>query len=66
MGDSIVRIGYSKLAPKHRLQAWLELLALTVSDPSGGWRAVTIGRGGMLAVANSRPDLGRHSFDRLD
>jgi exodeoxyribonuclease V gamma subunit len=55
MGDSIVRIGYSKLAPKHRLQAWLELLALTVSDPSGGWRAVTIGRGGCSQLRTVDP-----------
>jgi exodeoxyribonuclease V gamma subunit len=45
MGNSIVRVGYSKLAPKHRLQAWLELLALTVSHPGRGWHAITIGRG---------------------
>jgi exodeoxyribonuclease V gamma subunit len=46
VGDRIVRVGYSKLAPKHRLRAWFELLALTASDPSRAWQAVTIGRGG--------------------
>ncbi len=46
IGNSVVRVSYSKLAAKHRLQAWLELLALTVSDPSRAWQAVTIGRGG--------------------
>jgi exodeoxyribonuclease V gamma subunit len=46
VGDRIVRVGYSKLAPKHRLQAWFELLALTATDPSRAWQAVTIGRGG--------------------
>jgi exodeoxyribonuclease V gamma subunit len=46
IGDSIVRVSYSKLAAKHRLQAWLELLALTVTDPGQCWRSVTIGRGG--------------------
>ena len=46
IGDSIVRVSYSKLAAKHRLQAWLELLALTVADPGQCWRSVTIGRGG--------------------
>jgi exodeoxyribonuclease V gamma subunit len=45
VGDSVVRVSYSKLAAKHRLQAWLELLALTVHDPSRPWQAVTIGRG---------------------
>jgi exodeoxyribonuclease V gamma subunit len=46
IGDSIVHVSYSKLGAKHRLQSWLELLALTVTDPSRNWRAVTIGRGG--------------------
>jgi exodeoxyribonuclease V gamma subunit len=46
IGDSIVHVSYSKLAAKHRLQAWLELLALTVTDPGRGWQAVIIGRGG--------------------
>jgi exodeoxyribonuclease V gamma subunit len=46
IGDSIVHVSYSKLVAKHRLQAWLELLALTVTDPGRDWRAVTIGRGG--------------------
>jgi exodeoxyribonuclease V gamma subunit len=45
VGDSVVRVSYSKLAAKHRLQAWIELLALTVHDPSRSWQAVTIGRG---------------------
>jgi exodeoxyribonuclease V gamma subunit len=46
IGDSVVHVSYSKLAAKHRLQAWLELLALTVHDPSRPWQAIAIGRGG--------------------
>ena len=46
VGDSVVHVSFSKLAPRHRLQAWLELLALTVHDPSRAWQVVTIGRGG--------------------
>jgi exodeoxyribonuclease V gamma subunit len=46
IGDCVVHVGYSRLTAKHRLQAWLELLALTVTDPSRPWQAVTIGRGG--------------------
>jgi exodeoxyribonuclease V gamma subunit len=46
VGDSVVHVSFSKLAPRHRLQAWLELLALTVQDPSRVWQVVTIGRGG--------------------
>ena len=50
IGDSVVHVSYSKLAAKHRLRAWLELLALTVSDPSRAWQAVTIGRGGCSQI----------------
>ncbi|HJV14276.1 MAG TPA: exodeoxyribonuclease V subunit gamma [Propionibacteriaceae bacterium] len=46
ISDCIVHVSYSKLAAKHRLQAWLELLALTVTEPDRAWQAVTIGRGG--------------------
>ena len=46
VGDSVVHVSFSKLAPRHRLQAWLELLALTVHDPSRAWQVVSIGRGG--------------------
>ena len=46
IGDFVVHVSYSKLAAKHRLQAWIELLALTVTDPSRPWQVVTIGRGG--------------------
>lgn len=41
-----VGVSYSRLGPKHRLAAWIELLALTVTEPDRDWRAVTIGRRG--------------------
>ena len=44
-GDDIVRVEYSRLGPRHRLRAWVELLALTVAQPERAWRAVTLGRG---------------------
>ncbi len=44
-GERLVSIGYSRLAAKHRLRAWVQLLALTVSHPDTPWRAVTLGRG---------------------
>ena len=44
-GHQLVTVNYSWLGPKHRLQAWLELLALTVSHEDHAWQAVTIGRG---------------------
>jgi exodeoxyribonuclease V gamma subunit len=43
-GDCIVRVVYSKLSPKHRLRAWVYLLALTAHAPDSAWRAATVGR----------------------
>ena len=44
--DDMVRVGFSRLSARHRLQSWLELLALTASAPARAWRAVTIGSRG--------------------
>jgi exodeoxyribonuclease V gamma subunit len=45
-GDDLVRVGFSRLSARHRLQSWLELLALTANTPARPWRAVTIGARG--------------------
>jgi exodeoxyribonuclease V gamma subunit len=45
-GDDLVRVGFSRVSARHRLQSWLELLALTAADPARPWRAVTIGSRG--------------------
>ncbi|WP_308259160.1 exodeoxyribonuclease V subunit gamma [Pseudonocardia sp. H11422] len=52
-GETIVRVEYSRLGPKHRLRAWVQLLALTASHPGTPWRAVTLGRGGFSPTASS-------------
>jgi exodeoxyribonuclease V gamma subunit len=44
-GSTVVAVSYSKLGARARLQAWLAFLALTASDPAGGWTAATVGRG---------------------
>ncbi|BDT99123.1 exodeoxyribonuclease V subunit gamma [Nocardia sputorum] len=43
-GDVLVRTTFSRLAPKHRIAAWVSLLALTVTEDRS-WRAVSTGRG---------------------
>ncbi len=48
--DTLLRVSFSRISARHRLQAWLELLALTVSHPDRPWQAVTIGRGGRSTV----------------
>lgn len=45
-GDDIVMVTYSRLAAKHRFQSWLRLLAMTATDPTRPWRAISIGRRG--------------------
>jgi exodeoxyribonuclease V gamma subunit len=52
-GDTVVRVEYSKLAAKHRLRAWAQLLVLAAHDPRTRWTAVTIGRGKGSGVARS-------------
>lgn len=43
-GEILVRTTYSRVAPKHRMAAWVALLALAVTEDRS-WRAVTLGRG---------------------
>ncbi len=62
-GGVVTRAVYSRLGPKHRLRAWVQLLALTVADPGRRWTAVTVGRGKQEAdVLQSR--LGLVETDR--
>jgi exodeoxyribonuclease V gamma subunit len=44
-GTTVLSLTYSRLAPRHRLLAWIDLLALVVSHPHVGWRSVAVGRG---------------------
>ena len=44
-GDSLVRTVFSRLGAKHRMRAWVELLALSAAFPDRRFDAVTIGRG---------------------
>jgi exodeoxyribonuclease V gamma subunit len=56
-GDTLRTTTFSRVAPKHRLTAWVRLLAITAADPATEWQAVTIGRGSddSVAVATIRP-----------
>ena len=43
-GNRVVRVSYSRLAAKHRLRAWVDLLALSTGHPDQNWTAHTVGR----------------------
>ncbi|AYF73889.1 exodeoxyribonuclease V subunit gamma [Nocardia yunnanensis] len=43
--DTLLRTTFSRLAPKHRMAAWIRLLALAATRSHQSWRAITIGRG---------------------
>jgi exodeoxyribonuclease V gamma subunit len=43
-GGRVVRAEYSKLAPKHRLRSWAQVLALAAAHPGTSWETGTIGR----------------------
>jgi exodeoxyribonuclease V gamma subunit len=44
-GEVLLSLTYSRLAARHRLLAWIDLVALTVAQPDRDWRAVVVGRG---------------------
>jgi exodeoxyribonuclease V gamma subunit len=46
-------VTYSRLAPKHRLTAWVRLLAITAARPQHPWQARSIGRDGNGSSATS-------------
>jgi len=43
-GNQLVSVGYSRLKPAHRLNAWVDLLALSVALPDQNWTAHTVGK----------------------
>ncbi len=42
-GHRIVRVHYSSLSPRHRLEAWVDLLALAAGLPDQSWRSDVYG-----------------------
>ncbi len=44
-GDTLLSVSYSRVAPRHRMGAWVRFLALAATDPERPFSAATIGRG---------------------
>lgn len=59
-GDRLVTFQYSKLNATHRLEAWIRLLAMTVTGPAP-WQAVTVAQpgfeGGMSTLGPVPPEF---------
>jgi exodeoxyribonuclease V gamma subunit len=67
IGEVLLAVIYSRLAPRHRLAAWVRLLALSAACPDRGYTAVTVGRGPGSSIAVARIGApGRDALARLD
>ncbi|GAB2777422.1 exodeoxyribonuclease V subunit gamma [Nocardioides salsibiostraticola] len=43
-GDRLLTLGYSRLKPRQRLLAWIDLLALSAAEPDRSWTSHAVGR----------------------
>lgn len=64
-GDNLIQVGYSRRSDKHRLQAWIELLALTASHPERQWKAVLLGFRSQSVLIPPSQDFARLLLDDL-
>lgn len=44
-GTTLASVTYSRLGPKHRVAAWVQLLALAAARPDEAWSSAAIGKG---------------------
>jgi exodeoxyribonuclease V gamma subunit len=53
--DDVLRtVTYSRVGPRHRIAAWVRLLAVQAAYPSRAFESVVVGRGGREDVATAR------------
>jgi exodeoxyribonuclease V gamma subunit len=71
-GDVLRTVSYSRVNPRHRLAAWVRVLALTAAYPERAFEAVTVGRARRGADEDARtttvrvPPLGPDADTRLE
>ncbi|HEU5082355.1 MAG TPA: exodeoxyribonuclease V subunit gamma [Acidimicrobiales bacterium] len=69
--DATCSVSYSSVGAKHRLAAWLRVLALSAAHPDTPWRALTVGKhkaGGRvveIAALEGPPDARRAEATRI-
>ena len=64
-GDDLVQVSFSSLSARHRLQGWIELLAVTVAHPERPWRAVTVARRGLSVLGPVEPEWAQRWLSSL-
>jgi exodeoxyribonuclease V gamma subunit len=56
-GTTVRTVTFATLAARHRINAWVRLLALCAHDPAGGYHARTIGKQGQGIAVKEIPPL---------
>jgi exodeoxyribonuclease V gamma subunit len=70
-GQVLLGVSYSRVNARHRISAWVRLLALTAADPSQPYEAVTVGKppygsDAELVIARIRPVGTPRALDELE
>jgi exodeoxyribonuclease V gamma subunit len=70
-GGTLLTVTYSRVNPRHRIAAWVRLLALTTAHPARQFEALTLGRppsnvDATVAIARIPPIDAQEALDHLE